>query len=67
MYFKPIETTAELQAALPAMPADQLVAEAGHAFSYYGNAVHNAQTERVDDAIERFNAVKQELARRLGA
>lgn len=67
MHFPPIETLKKLRAALPTMSSEQLIAEAGNVFSYYGNAVHNAQPKRVDDAIERFKAVKAELARRLGA
>ncbi|MEJ6003829.1 hypothetical protein [Paucibacter soli] len=62
-----IENISDLRQALPGFTAEQLLDEAQHTFSYYGNAVHNRQVEREDDAIARFAIVKAELARRLGA
>ncbi|CAB5514586.1 hypothetical protein LMG26857_03645 [Achromobacter anxifer] len=67
MTFAPIPTTDTLRAALPSMSTEQLLDELQHAFGYHGNAVHNAQPERVDDSIARFNAIKMQLAARLAA
>ena len=60
-----IETVAALQAAIPSFTTEQLLEEAQFTFGYYGNAVHNRQVEREDDAIARFNVVKTEIGRRL--
>ncbi|MFY2658368.1 hypothetical protein ACOTC5_30680 [Achromobacter xylosoxidans] len=67
MTFAPITTTDALRAALPTMSTEQLLDEMKHAFGYHGNAVQNAQPERVDDSIERFNAIRMQLAERLAA
>lgn len=60
-----IESVNDLRQALPTFTTNELLAEAQFTFGYYGNAVVNGQFERSDDAVERFNAVKDELARRL--
>ncbi|MDL5034315.1 hypothetical protein QRD43_20605 [Pelomonas sp. APW6] len=67
MSMQRIEDNADLRQALPTFSVEELLDEAQFTFGYYGNALHNLQVERQDDAIERFCVVKAELARRLSA
>lgn len=58
-------STQEVIERLPGMSPKELIAELQLSFGYYGNAAHNQQPERVDDALERFKAVRGEVERRL--
>ena len=60
-----IESTAALKMAINGYTPCQLLEEARFCFGFFGNAAHNQQGERKDDAIERFDAVLAELSRRL--